>query len=205
MKLSVEERPEKESNVSKIFLATGFAIMSIVIVGLTTMVIKSNNEPPVVETKIVTVIVTMVEDPETQEVIPEVQTETHAVCNPNATFKSYMDYRTITNTASPQYQLQQLATSENGIRYIDDRMMIAIANYKVGDKLDLTLSSGIVLKVIVGDVKGSTSCIHPDGSLFEIIVDKYEMDQEIRKVYGNYDRIFKGTVTSIAFLKGDAQ
>lgn len=125
----------------------------------------------------------------------------HEPCSLTSTFKSYMDYRTITNKSSAQYKLQQDAYTQDGYRMVDDRVMIAIANFKVGDKLDIHLSSGEILKTIVGDIKGNTSCAHPDGSIVEFIVDTNDIPKEV-KLMGSFNVVHKGTVNKIEEIKG---
>ena len=77
--------------------------------------------------------------------------------------KTYMDYRTITNTNSTQWYMQQAAwTAPNGIRCYGDRYMVAMGTYyseQCGDKFDITLSTGQVINVIIGDIKAD---IHTD-------------------------------------------
>ena len=101
--------------------------------------------------------------------------ETVPVCDPNSTFKSWMDYRKITSTTSRQWKLQQHAkTDESGFRKIGEYFMVAMAKQygPVGTKYIITLSSGVSIPVIIGDVKSGTTCAHNDGSILEHIVDK---------------------------------
>jgi len=79
------------------------------------------------------------------------------------TFKSWMDYRTITNRRSVQWDLQQRAiTDEQGLRryvgrYDDlDMFMVAIGTgwgFSVGDTIYIELSSGKTILAVVGDIK----------------------------------------------------
>ncbi len=72
-------------------------------------------------------------------------------------FKSYMDYRTITNTSSKQYRLQQYALSSyNGLRMVNGRYLIAVGthlNAPVGTFVDIQLENGTMINCIVGDIK----------------------------------------------------
>ena len=72
-------------------------------------------------------------------------------------FFSFMSYRAITSRSSRQWQMQQSAvTGNNGIRMYDGWLMIAIGTgwgYCVGDVVDVTLSTGIVVTAIIGDIK----------------------------------------------------
>ena len=118
-------------------------------------------------------------------------------CSTTSTFKSYMDYRMITDSSSRQYALQQEAyTGSDGLRYVDDRVMVAMADQSVGTILDITLSDGDVIRAIVGDIKANTHCAHPDGSILEFIVDTKLMDSNI-KWMGNYDSLYDGPISKL--------
>lgn len=96
-------------------------------------------------------------------------------------FKTYMDYRTITNQTSTQWYMQQAAwTSPNGIRCYGDRYMVAMGTYyssQCGDKFNITLSTGQVIYVIIGDVKSdehtdvTNMYVEKNGNIVEFIVD----------------------------------
>lgn len=117
-------------------------------------------------------------------------------------FKTYMDYRAITDTSSPQYNLQLKAyTGEMGIRKIGDRYMVALGTYyaKVGDEFDITLSTGKIIHAIVGDIKSN---VHTDktnrfivhnGNIVEFIVCTSSMPSLNKKL---------GTMGT-GFLEGD--
>ncbi len=131
--------------------------------------------------------------------VESIPTKSMNVCNTSATFKSYMGYTAITNTASEQYRLQQIATTgDYGIRMINGRYLVAMANQygSVGDELNITLSSGKVLYVMLGDIKGGTSCTHADGSMIEFIVDSSAMTSRVRSA-GNFSVLFAGTIKAI--------
>ena len=118
-------------------------------------------------------------------------------CSTTSTFKSYMDYRMITNRSTRQYALQQEAyTGIDGLRYVDDRVMVAMAEQTVGTILDIKLSDGDVIRAIVGDIKANTRCAHPDGSILEFIVDTRVMDPHI-KMLGNYDSLYNGPISTL--------
>lgn len=85
-------------------------------------------------------------------------------------FKSFMDYRTITQKNSPQYKLQQVANNEaHGIRGIDHRFCVAVGTgtgAEVGDYGELILSNNVSLPIIVSDIKANK---HTDvGNLISI-------------------------------------
>jgi len=101
-------------------------------------------------------------------------------------FKSWMDWRAITYRNSCQWRMQQIAyTCEDGFRRVDGLYMIALGTYflynGVGDVFDITLSSGITFRAVVGDVKDNrhtdkTNRFHlSDGSVVEFIVDRQVM------------------------------
>lgn len=79
-------------------------------------------------------------------------------------FKSYMDYRTITDETSLQYVLQNeyAYTGNYGIRMVDDRYCIALGSYftsDIGQYVDLILENGIVIPCVLSDQKAD---VHTD-------------------------------------------
>ena len=128
-------------------------------------------------------------------------------------FKTYMDYRTITDTTSKQYKLQQLAsTNEIGIREINGRLMVAMGTYyveKVGKKFDITLSTGEVIPVIVGDIKSdlhtdpTNRYIQHNGNIIEFIVNEDILDRKIKLTGSLNHGKLKGQVTKIQEAMGD--
>ena len=72
-------------------------------------------------------------------------------------FKTYMDYRMITNTSSRQWSMQQEAhTDENGLRKIEDYYCVALGSGisdSLGNKYIVTLESGEKIKVIMAEQK----------------------------------------------------
>lgn len=75
----------------------------------------------------------------------------------DTSFKSYMDYRTITCVSSDQYALQRQAyTDEFGLRKIDEYYCVALGTYyssKCGETFKICTDSGNEFLVIVADVK----------------------------------------------------
>lgn len=131
---------------------------------------------------------------------PEVpQPVTMTICSTTSTFKSWMDYRKITNTTTRQWRLQQTATTdEYGFRKVGDYYMVAMAKMygPVGTKYMITFSGGQTMPVIIGDLKANTSCVHPDGSMIELIVDSQIMPGNVKRS-GNYNSMIEGTITQI--------
>lgn len=108
----------------------------------------------------------------------------------NSGFKSFMDYRTITNTESKQYQLQQLyaETSEHGIRMASGRYCVAIGSHfqtEIGQYFDIILSNGTVIPCIMADLKAdehtdsSNIVTEHNGCLSEFIVDSDKLDSKV--------------------------
>lgn len=131
----------------------------------------------------------------------------------DTSFKSYMDYRAITNTNSPQYKLQEEAyTDSDGLRIYGSMgyYMIALGSYytdTVGDKFRITLDNGETFLAVVGDLKADC---HTDGTnryypmqngmknVVEFIVDTSELDKTAKKM-GDISSIkkFEGKVSKI--------
>lgn len=143
--------------------------------------------------------------------IPTVRYVSYNVPDGDTSFKSYMDYRAITNTDSKQYHLQQDAhTGIFGIRMYDDYYMIALGSYyadSVGDIFRITLDSGEQFEAIVGDFKAdrdtdSLNQYHPMENnmknVVEFIVDTQELDRNVRLSgsIGTYKK-FNGNIKSI--------
>lgn len=126
-------------------------------------------------------------------------------------FKSYMDYRRITNTHTAQYKLQQEAvTDENGLRKKGDYYLIAVGTYysdTIGDCFEITLDSGESFKAMVGDIKedcytDAKNMYYPrgngSGEVVEFIVDTKELPRNARQL-GTISAIpeFSGSVTKV--------
>ena len=121
-------------------------------------------------------------------------------------FKSYMDYRCITDTRSAQYKLQQKCyTDDNGLRVYDGYYAVALGTYyssTVGDKFHITLDTGEEFDVIVGDVKADCDTdntnryVPVNGNIIEFIVDTRELPKEVR---------WMGTVSAIDIFEGSVE
>lgn len=123
-------------------------------------------------------------------------------------FKTYMDYRKITNKSSKQWALQQLAeTNENGFRVFNGKYLVAVGTYyckDVGKEMRITLEDGKEINVMVGDIKQD---IHTDknnqymtdnGNIVEFIVDVDKLDPLTKKL-GNVSN--SGLEGSIAMIE----
>lgn len=104
------------------------------------------------------------------------------VPNVSSNFKSYMDYRCITSTSSPQYKLQHdgnAVTNEEGFRLYNGEYMVALGSYygsEIGSRYRITLDSGVVFYAVLGDQKADrdTDALnqHKNGNIVEFIVDQ---------------------------------
>lgn len=127
-------------------------------------------------------------------------------------FKSYMGYQSITCKSSKQYKLQQKAkTGKYGIRTVKGRYLIAMGTYytkNVGDKFDIKLSDGTMLKCMIGDIKSDRHTDTKrqkqkyDGSIIEFISDPAKMPANVKRA-GSYSacKKFSGSIKEIRKLK----
>lgn len=146
------------------------------------------------------------------EVPMEIPIETLDIPTCNTEFKTYMDYRCITDKTSAQYELQQFAwTDEDGFRRIGDDYIVAMGTYyaeNVGDRFKITFDTDNEITVIIGDIKQD---IHTDyfnqytpiydengiffsGNVLEFIVDTDVLPKVPRRL---------GTVSYFNYLKGN--
>lgn len=128
----------------------------------------------------------------------------------NTSFKSYMDYRCITNQASKQWKLQQQAyTNGQGFRMIGDDYLVALGTFYAGgcgERFRVTLSSGKTFTVMTGDIKSNRHtnetrqyCPRSDGSgnMIEFIVDSKAMSRDALRM-GNLSCLgLEGSITKI--------
>lgn len=104
-------------------------------------------------------------------------------------FKTYMDYRKITNKDSKQWKLQEQAWTEGrGFRKIGEHFLVAVGTFyadEVGKELLIEFEDGQKIKAIVGDIKqdkhtDSTNRYVPiNGNIVEFIVDTEKLDPEV--------------------------
>lgn len=141
------------------------------------------------------------------------------VPNENTSFKSYMNYESITNKDSIQYKMQQEAwTDEYGLRRYGDAYMVAMGTFyaqNCGEYFNVTLESGESFLVVTGDIKSDKhtddrnmySPVYIDGrmeyaNIIEFIVDTAAMSRSVRRS-GNIGTIdcFSGQIKSIERVK----
>lgn len=133
-----------------------------------------------------------------------------AIPDGDTSFKSYMDYRCITNTSSAQYKLQERAyTNDEGIREVDGYLCVALGSYYanyVGETVKITLDSGVSFDAIVGDFKAdchtdSTNRYSPMSgerkNIVEFIVDTPCLSKKVRNMGDVSYAGYSGNVVSI--------
>lgn len=108
--------------------------------------------------------------------------------------KTYMDYRTVTNTSSTQYwYIKNVMHTDEKTGFLLDEdgfIGVALGTYfgPVGSRYYITLESGVVIPVIKIDQKDdrhtdSNGCAQRwDGSVFEFVIDSDIAD----RYYGHY-------------------
>ena len=122
-----------------------------------------------------------------------------------------MDYRTITDGSSVQYQLQETARTDlYGFRRSDDeRYMVALGTYyagqEAGRRLTVVFDNGESINCVVGDIKADC---HTDesnrfcevgdelGCILEFIVDVDKLPEDVR-ISGDCSKVFPGEIVSI--------
>ncbi len=124
------------------------------------------------------------------------------ICDTKTTFKSWMDYRSITSKSSEQWKLLQqknvVIDELYGFISMEGYLFVAMGPQygPVGSKYLISFSGGTSVQVIVGDIKHQGCTSTRDGSMIEFIVDKYVIPDRIRQS-GNYNELFRGYITSI--------
>ena len=126
-------------------------------------------------------------------------------------FKSYMDYRTITDKTSTQYKLQNeyaYTDKESGIRMVGDRYCIALGSYfttDIGQYVDIILGNGTIIPCILADQKDDKhtddmNAVTVDSDcISEFIVDSNVLPDMVR-LYGDvsrYDESWEARVTQV--------
>lgn len=137
----------------------------------------------------------------------EMQVEYRAISVPSHidnSFKTYMDYRAITDTESKQWQLQQCAyTDASGLRKVEDYYCIALGSAfssEIGAKFEIILQDGKTFKAILADQKSDR---HTDASnkyrlldngkinVVEFLVDSDKLEP-LARVMGDISYISEG-------------
>lgn len=104
-------------------------------------------------------------------------------------FKTYMDYRKITDKNSKQWKLQEQAWTEGrGFRKIGEHFLVAVGTFyadEVGKELLIEFEDGERIKAIVGDIKQDkhtdpmNQYVPVNGNIVEFIVDTKKLDPEV--------------------------
>jgi hypothetical protein len=132
--------------------------------------------------------------------------------NKDSSFKSYMDYRTITDRTSKQWGLQQKAyTDSNGLRRVGNYYCVALGTSlggQVGDVFGITFDNGSRIEVILADIKDdrhtdtSNSFVELGGdrvNVVEFIVDTHRLPY-LARVMGDISYIgygFEGHILQV--------
>lgn len=107
-------------------------------------------------------------------------------------FKSYMSYKCITSTSSPQYKLQknEAYTGKYGIRQVYGRYCVAIGSHftdKIGTLFDLVLENGTIIPCILADQKADEDTdsrnivTKHNGCLSEFVIDSNTLNRSARQ------------------------
>ena len=126
-----------------------------------------------------------------------------------------MDYRTITDKTSKQFDMQdnEAYTDVNtGLRMVNDRYCIAVGSFytkTIGKKIDVVLENGTIIPCIFAEAKSDehtdklTHRQNPNGSVIEFIVDTPLLDNRVIHT-GNIESVddyFKGEIIEIRVEK----
>lgn len=137
--------------------------------------------------------------------------------NVNTSFKTYMDYRTVTNTASKQYHYIKnwgwsdgegfmRADGERDLGITDDYYLIALGSYygtTIGTKYKITTSTGNVFYGVLADCKSdahtnSTRQYASNRDVVEFIVDTRKLNKLVKRMgSANVYPPLNGTIAKI--------
>ena len=128
-------------------------------------------------------------EPEFVEIEYIVHTELDLPEEVDGKFKTYMDYRRITDKNSKQWKLQEQAWTEGrGFRKIGEHFLVAVGTFyadEVGKELLIEFEDGQRIKAIVGDIKQdrhtdpTNRYVPINGNIVEFIVDIEKLDPEV--------------------------
>lgn len=130
----------------------------------------------------------------------------------DSTKKPYMDYRTITDYTSPQYQIVSQAQHEpDGTLTVDGYTCVALGqNYgAVGDRFVVQIG-GETYRIVMADAKrfcdtaGGAGWTGVDGHQIELVVDTGALPQECR-ILGDCDSIMPGSVEAITRIDTNSE
>ena len=124
-------------------------------------------------------------------------------------FKSYMGYKAITKTDSPQHLLQELCdTDGDGFRKCGGRYVVAVGRGvggQVGDCIDLILTDGQIINCVIGDYKDNkhtdtSNLIGKNGCCSEFIVDTSSLRKDI-KLAGHVEYGYKNWSSPVSIIR----
>ena len=149
---------------------------------------------------------------------------TYELPNLDTSFKTYMDYRYITDTDSMQYKLQQNSwTDEDGLRRLGEAYMVAMGTYyadECGKTFEITFDTGEKILVVVGDIKADchtdkTNRYSPvydnngnfiSANVLEFIVDTKAMSRHTKRLGTvEYCGNLQGNIVSIVAIEEGVQ
>lgn len=146
-----------------------------------------------------------------EEVDEEVDEDVLEVPKNQNGFKAWMPYTALSKTSKQGRLLALAEPDENGLMKIGEYYCVALGQYygtEIGQCYEITLSSGLVYKVVLGDCKGKK---HTDtkmqysvgcGCMCEFIVDKELLKNTPAYRSGNISSLgFEGTIVSIVKLQ----
>lgn len=157
------------------------------------------------------------EDTEAAKQVVTVTYNSLGVPSINSSFKTYMDYRTITDRTSPQYDFVRTwgwsdgegfmrANGERDLGISDDYYLIALGSYygtEIGTKYKITTDTGNVFYGVLCDQKDDshTNSTHQyayNNDVVEFIVDTRCLRNDVRKMgSANVYMPLNGSITSI--------
>ena len=154
-------------------------------------------------------------EPEFVEIEYIVHTELALPEEADGKFKTYMDYRKITDKNSKQWKLQEQAWTEGrGFRKIGEHFLVAVGTFyadEVGKELLIEFEDGERIKAIVGDIKQDkhtdpmNQYVPVNGNIVEFIVDTKKLDPEVVR-RGDVSWLgMNGKVVSVKEVKRDVR
>ncbi len=122
---------------------------------------------------------------------------------------SYMDYRTITDTTSDQWAMQQYCYTDavTGIRMYAGRYCIAVGSgiaIEKGTYIDVTLENGTIIPCVLADCKWDFDTIDTvvgaDGGIIEFVVETEYLPNDVQIMGSNeaqFDWTWQSPVTEV--------
>ena len=128
----------------------------------------------------------------------------------NNSFKSYMDYRTLSvYSEQGKMQAQSYTDGLTGIIIYDGRYCVAVGSgytHTLGTYIDLIMENGSIIKCIVADAKSdehtdtTTRRQNANGSIVEFIVDTKVIDGNVR-LMGNFSYLCEDFSGEIKYIR----